>query len=156
MMYDDATEDKQCKDRFIVKSADEDTSSCGCSPLGYKPPSSNIGVKYDQGKLLFGCFTQGLAPVIKGVVAVLTYGVQKYARNSWQNVPNARERYMDAFERHMNSLNLGEFRDDESGLPHIFHAICDLMFVAWFDMKDYDENVHDSPYEFNKPPEKKK
>ena len=112
---------------------------------------SELGAKHDQGKLLFGCFTQGLAPVIKGVVAVLTYGAQKYARDSWKSVPNARQRYYDAFERHINSMNIGETRDFESGLPHIFHAICNLMFVAWFDLKDsefHSENV----YDFNRPP----
>lgn len=108
---------------------------------------SELGAKHDSGKLLFGCFTQGLAPVIKGVVAVLTYGSQKYARDSWQKVPNARERYMDAADRHLNSMNMGEAKDDESGLPHIFHAICNLMFVAWFDSK----TMFDS-YTFKEPP----
>ncbi len=109
---------------------------------------TELGAKHDQGKLLFGCFTQGLAPVIKGVVAVLTYGAQKYARDSWQSVPNARQRYYDAFERHMNEINLNIYYDNESGLPHTFHAICNLMFVAWFDLKD-----RPSSYTFNKPPE---
>lgn len=107
---------------------------------------TELGAKHDQGKLLFGCFTKGLAPVIKGVVAVLTYGAMKYKRDSWQKVPNARERYMDALDRHLNAVNMGEFRDQESGLPHIFHVICNAMFVAHFDIKDllYD------PCEFNK------
>lgn len=115
---------------------------------------TELGAKHDKGKLLFGCFTQGLAPVIKGVVAVLTYGAQKYARDSWQHVPNARQRYMDAVDRHLNSLNDGEIRDMESGLPHIFHAICNLMFVAWFDIKSGTILKHKA-YDFNKPPEKK-
>lgn len=111
---------------------------------------SELGAKHDQGKLLFSCFTQGLAPVIKGVVAVLTYGAQKYKRDSWQHVPNARQRYLEAFERHMNEINLGQQYDLESGLPHIFHAICNLMFVAWFDIPSLPNK-----YKFNKPPENK-
>ncbi len=111
---------------------------------------TELGAKHDQGKLLFGCFTQGLAPVIKGVVAVLTYGAQKYKRDSWQHVPNARERYMDAADRHLNSLALGQDRDYESGLPHIFHAICNLMFVAWFDLRD---RGFINPYQFKNPPD---
>lgn len=104
-----------------------------------------LGNKHDQGKLLFGCFTQGLASVIKGVVAVLTYGAMKYKRDSWQQVPNARERYMDALDRHLNSMNMGEIKDQESGLPHIFHVICNAMFVAHFDLKEIT-----APYEFHK------
>jgi hypothetical protein len=114
---------------------------------------SELGAKHDQGKLLFGCFTQGLAPVIKGVVAVLTYGAQKYARDSWQKVPNGRQRYKDALDRHLNAIDMGESHDEESGLPHIFHAVCNLMFVAWF---DYNTSgyLNSDPYKFKKPPEK--
>ena len=113
---------------------------------------AELGMKYDQGKLLFGCFMHGLAPVIKGVVAVLTYGAQKYARDSWQNVPNGKQRYLDAFDRHMNDYNLGRTYDPESGLHHLFHAICNLMFVTWFELLDYgNEDI----YKFNPPPEKK-
>lgn len=111
---------------------------------------SELGAKHDQGKLLFGCFTEGLAIVIKGVVAVLTYGAQKYKRDSWQTVPNGRQRYKDAFDRHVNSMDSEELRDDESGLPHVFHAICDLMFLAWFDLKQ--GKFGSNPYSFNKPP----
>lgn len=110
---------------------------------------SEIGAKHDQGKLLFSCFTQGLAPVIKGVVVVLTYGAQKYKRDSWQQVPNAKERYMDAFERHMHAYNCEEGIDPESGIAHIFHAICNLMFVAWFDIKSHPFLVNGK---FNEPP----
>jgi hypothetical protein len=112
---------------------------------------SELGAKHDSGKLLFGCFTQGLAPVIKGVVAVLTYGAQKYARDSWQHVPNARQRYMDACDRHLNSINMGQSHDEESGLPHIFHVVCNAMFVAWFDYNT-PGYLNSDPYKFNKPP----
>ncbi len=110
-----------------------------------------LGAKHDSGKLLFGCLTQGLAPVLKGVAAVLTYGAQKYKRNSWQNVPNARERYMDAADRHLNEYNMQYENDEESGLPHIFHAICNLMFVAYFDLQERT-GARGCPYEFKKPP----
>ena len=114
--------------------------------------SDSLGMKHDSGKLLYGCFTKGLAPVIKGVVSVLSYGAQKYARDSWQTVPNGRQRYLDAFDRHMNDYNIGQDRDIESGLPHIFHAICNLMFVAWF---DFQLNGGEDSYRFNKPSETK-
>lgn len=117
-----------------------------------KNTGTQLGAKYDQGKLIFGAFTQGLAPVIKGVVAVLTYGSQKYSRDSWQYVLNGKQRYYDAFERHMNDYNMGILYDEESGLPVLFHAICDLMFVCWFELQ---EKMAYNKFTFNKPPEKK-
>lgn len=110
-----------------------------------------IGEKHDSGKLLFGCLTQGLAPVLKGVVAVLTYGAKKYKRDSWQSVPNGRQRYMEALDRHLNKINLGQFKDRESGLPHVFHVVCNAMFVAHFDILSKGPEI----FKFKQPPEKK-
>ncbi len=140
MMYDD-DDIWKAKDKKLVEEA--------VGRIEFIP----YGAKYDQDKLLFGCFTRGLARVIKGVVAVLTYGAQKYAEDSWQSVPNGRKRYLDAFDRHMNSYNIGEVLDQESGLLHIFHAICNLMFVAYFDIMH--EHSELTLYKFNKPPENK-
>lgn len=98
-------------------------------------PVKSKGLKHDQGKLLFECLMGELAPVLKGVVRVLTYGAQKYSRSSWKNVPNAQQRYTDAFYRHMNEYHSGSHVDDESGLPHLFHALCNLMFITWFEIQ---------------------
>jgi hypothetical protein len=107
-------------------------------PLTTDDPNKTkgLGSKYDSGKLLFECFMGDLAPVIKGVVRVLTYGAVKYKRASWQSVPNAKQRYLDAFYRHMNEYHSGSHIDDESKLPHLYHAVCNLMFITWFEIKE--------------------
>ncbi|OPH36284.1 dATP/dGTP diphosphohydrolase domain-containing protein [Moraxella equi] len=75
------------------------------------------------------------------VVAVLEFGANKYGMDNWKTVPNARERYFNACHRHLNAWWAGEMVDGESGLPHLAHAVCCLMFLMWFDGVD-DEKLN--------------
>lgn len=72
---------------------------------------------------------------VRQVVQVLAYGAKKYAPNNWQKVPDARERYFSAAERHLIAWQQGEDRDFESGLPHLAHAACCLLFLLWFETR---------------------
>lgn len=69
------------------------------------------------------------------VVEVLTLGAQKYARDNWQKVPDAERRYGAALLRHVVARLRGERLDPETGKPHLAHAGCCLLFLAWFDRK---------------------
>lgn len=75
-----------------------------------------------------------IAPV-ENVVKVLDFGAQKYARDNWQKVPDARRRYAAAALRHIMAHQKGERLDPESGLPHLSHAVCCLLFLDHFDME---------------------
>lgn len=88
------------------------------------------GQKHDQAKPRFSLLPQ--APLWQ-VVAVLEFGAGKYGADNWRNVPNAKERYFNACHRHLSAWWAGETVDDESGLPHLAHAVCCLMFLMWFD-----------------------
>lgn len=70
---------------------------------------------------------------VRDVVRVLNFGIEKYAVDNWQLVPQARDRYFAAAIRHMVAWQQGERTDGESGLPHMAHAACCLLFLAWFD-----------------------
>ena len=91
--------------------------------------------KHDKGKP-----RPSLLPVqgLRGVMEVLEFGAQKYASASWQTVPDARSRYLDAALRHL--LEVVEYGldavDEESGLPAIAHAACDLLFLVHFVKED--------------------
>ena len=91
------------------------------------------GLKYDDGKLQYG-----LIPTIatKSLAQVLTFGAAKYAPNSWQTVPNAPERYLDALIRHLEAHRSGELLDPESNLPHVYHLLCNAAFLTYFTQKD--------------------
>jgi len=84
------------------------------------------GIKNDQEKMRYD-----LVPfrALDDVVRVLTYGASKYSPDNWRRVDHADERYPAAALRHMSAYLQGEEYDPESGLPHLAHAICSLMFV---------------------------
>lgn len=95
-----------------------------------------LGAKYDGGKLQFSLLTRSLALPLRAVAAVLSYGALKYKAESWQHVPEARRRYEDALDRHLNAWKAGESHDEESGLHHLAHAACNTLFLLWFTMQD--------------------
>ena len=96
----------------------------------------DLGAKFDGGKLCFSLLTRGLAAPLRSVAAVLTYGKAKYSADSWKTVPDAKRRYEDALDRHLNDwkdVNASN-HDDESGLHHLAHAACNIFFLMWFEM----------------------
>ena len=84
----------------------------------------NTGAKHDSGKVRAAMPIQDFPRALVAVAWVSTFGAEKYAAHSWLNVPNASERYEDAFHRHILAQASGEVNDPESGLPHAAH-------VAW-------------------------
>lgn len=67
------------------------------------------------------------------VVKVLTCGAKKYAPEGWKTVPDWRRRYFAATCRHLISWTLGEKTDPETGLHHLAHAACCVLFCIELD-----------------------
>jgi len=88
------------------------------------------GMKFDNGKLRWSLLPKGTVPE---VVKVLEYGAQKYAPDNWKYVPDARVRYYDAAQRHLESWWNGQEVDEESKQMHLAHAVCCLLFLLWID-----------------------
>jgi hypothetical protein len=63
------------------------------------------------------------------VVEVLTFGARKYAPDNWRHVPEPQNRYFAAAMRHLVAWRNGQQDDPETGLPHLAHATCCLMFL---------------------------
>lgn len=63
------------------------------------------------------------------VVDVLTFGAKKYAPESWREVKKAKSRYGRATIGHVVAWMRGERYDKESGLHHLAHAACNLLFL---------------------------
>jgi hypothetical protein len=84
------------------------------------------GMKYDQEKNRLDLLS---APWISGVGQVLTFGAGKYAAHNWRK-GIARSRLLGAALRHIFAYLGGEDRDPETGLLHLYHASCCLMFAS--------------------------
>ncbi|MEN6536486.1 MAG: dATP/dGTP diphosphohydrolase domain-containing protein [Bryobacteraceae bacterium] len=93
------------------------------------------GTKHDGEKDRWDLLPLG---VLRQVVKVLTFGSKKYADDNWKKVDRAENRYFAAMMRHLYAHRSGEYLDDESGLPHIAHALCCLIFMAWFAIKNHE------------------
>lgn len=90
------------------------------------------GTKHDAGKPIFGA----IPPLAELEVAkVMEFGARKYSRGNWAKVDNLQERYMDAVLRHLNAVRRGEKLDDESGLSHLAHAACCVLFMLDDEMR---------------------
>lgn len=70
------------------------------------------------------------------LVDVYTFGAEKYAPNTWQKLENGYERYKAALFRHILAHEQGEFRDKESGLPHLAHAAWNAVAMLYFGLKE--------------------
>jgi len=93
------------------------------------------GKKDDGGKLPWSLM---ILQLLSGVVKILEHGARKYAAQSWQKVPNGKERYFAAMIRHLISMqddggniNLNKI-DSDSGLPHLWHMQTNAYFLEYF------------------------
>lgn len=89
-------------------------------------PPPVTGVKHDAGKLDYTLVPwDGLEEIVK----VLEFGAKKYARDNWRFVKGAETRYMAAALRHLIAYQMADEVDPETGLSHLAHAGCCLLFL---------------------------
>ena len=92
-------------------------------------------VKSDSGKLQWS-----LLPFeeLKDVVRVLMLGAKKYTPDNWKKCDDV-TRYKDALMRHVISYVSGDTTDEESGLSHLAHAVCNCLFLMYFDRREKEK-----------------
>jgi hypothetical protein len=90
------------------------------------PFEATQGLKFDNGKPRWELLPLNL---VEEIVKVLTMGAEKYAPENWRKVENAKDRYYAALMRHIKAYRSGELVDGESGLSHLAHAACNIMFL---------------------------
>lgn len=105
---------------------------------GSKPASTHMrlnivsqptGIKNDQDKPDMSLLSN--IALVK-IAEVLTFGKRKYSANNWRG-GFAWSRPLAAAARHLFAYIGGEDKDPETGLSHLAHAICCLMFVLEFE-----------------------
>lgn len=97
------------------------------------PNRSTTGCKDDQEKNRLDLIEPEF---IEGVGKVLTFGADKYEPNNWQKVEDAKDRYYAAAMRHLMAWRKGEREDPESGLSHLDHVACNIMFLQYFEREE--------------------
>lgn len=114
--------------------------------------SNDQRFKADAGKMQARLLFEGMPRALKAIIAVLSYGAQKYEAHSWKGV--ADERYWDAKFRHLLDVmdQYEDELDEESGLPHSFHEACNTLFLLEKELAGLDNEEFKKLCQFNKPP----
>jgi hypothetical protein len=88
--------------------------------------------RFNQGKMQWTMMDfKSMEPMIQ----VLMYGAKKYDRDNWKKACPKKLDLLDSLERHFIGLVAGESVDQESGLPHIGHLMCNAMFYSYWEQK---------------------
>ena len=88
-------------------------------------PKMGGGLRYNSGKAEV---SQVPSSLIFAVAKTLQYGAQKYERGNYRKGMSWNVVY-DCLQRHMLKWLDGEEMDEESNLPHLYHAACNIAFL---------------------------
>lgn len=85
--------------------------------------------RYNDGK-----FDLDLIPYdsVIEISKVLTFGATKYTPDNWKKGLSIKK-CMSSLLRHAFSYMMGEKVDPETGLSHIAHIGCNVMFILWYE-----------------------
>jgi hypothetical protein len=86
-------------------------------------------MKFDEDKLPVNLLS---TEALNQTAAVLKFGADKYHAHNWRD-GFVWSRPLAAAMRHIMAFNDGEDKDPESGLSHLAHAACCIMFLLEFE-----------------------
>jgi hypothetical protein len=93
------------------------------------------GIKYSDDKIQYSLIP---AYALQEVARNLTTGLRKYPeRDNWSKVANARQKYLDALMRHLESYRRGNKYDKEStaeNMHELAAVVANTMFILEFDL----------------------
>jgi hypothetical protein len=90
---------------------------------------SDEAVKHDSDKPPMNLLSR---EALEQTAMVMAFGKEKYAAHNWRG-GFAWSRPLSAAMRHLMAFNDGEDKDPESGLSHLAHAACCIMFLLEFE-----------------------
>jgi len=93
------------------------------------------GTKKDDGKDPWDLLAWD---AVREVVKVLAFGVRKYERRNWEKGIKYSRCYSAAI-RHLTAWWAGEETDNESGLNHLAHAMCCVLFLLAYRVRGMDQ-----------------
>lgn len=130
-----------CQDCFNKQNPKQDSNTVVIDGKGVKGSMFKLKLPVELVPPLF----------IRMVALVLLFGARKYKKNNWMKGMNWSEIVAGTI-RHIYAFMEGKEYDEESGLPHLAHATCGLMFLIWFAYgpnKDKYVEFDDRAYQWN-------
>ena len=98
------------------------------------------GLKYDTDKPRMDL----IAPDAEVLLAkVLSFGAEKYDDRNWELGMDWGRVYAAA-QRHLTSFWSGEDNDPETGLPHLAHAYCCVMFLIAYQQRGIGKDTRNA------------
>lgn len=94
------------------------------------PPDTTVVIKHDAGKTDWS-----LMPfeAIEEINKVLDFGAKKYAAHNWRTGSGFKyTRVLSSLLRHTFAWARGEDLDPESGLSHLAHMGCNVVFLIYY------------------------
>lgn len=85
-------------------------------------------VKHDKGKAKISMVTTEL---MEGISHAMEYGAKKYSKNNFKSGMEW-SRVLDATYRHLNKFKDKVELDEESNLPHLYHAAACLNMLLYY------------------------
>ena len=106
-------------------------------------PTPGTAVRYDSGKANWS-----LMPfeAVEEINKVLEFGAKKYAAHNWtEGTGFSYVRVLNSLLRHVFAFMRGEDNDPESGLSHMAHAGCNVLFLLYY-IKHKDRYANDDRF----------
>lgn len=91
-----------------------------------------VGMKFDEGKIRYDLLPPG---AVKGLAKIITFGAHKYGPENWKELESPRSRYFAACQRHLWAWFEGEKNDPDTGMSHLWHALCNVAFLAQLEIE---------------------
>lgn len=110
----------------------------------------HTAVKYDSGKVRTTLFP---TRIYLETCKVFDYGAVKYDVGNWKRGKSFdHSRLIDAFERHIAAVKLGQLHDPDTGKLHVAHAMCCLAMLGELQLTKngrddlYERQIHPEPW----------
>lgn len=127
----------QCFGEIHTSTIESDSACLNFSPLVEPaqlplPLSGVEGKKFDEEKM-----RTDLLPVdaLELMAMVLTEGAKKYGDRNWEKGMSWSRLY-GACLRHLFAWHKGYDEDEETGLPHLAHAMCCIAFLLAYQLRE--------------------
>lgn len=91
--------------------------------------TNDVGLRYDTGKVRMDLLPWA---ALSDVAQVLTVGADKYAPYNWAKGMHW-SKVIGPLFRHLAKWMMGERYDAESGLPHLAHVACNVLFLMTYE-----------------------